>query len=538
VTDRRALAWLGLGWVAAVLVLGTGPEIALDDSWNYAQMTRGLLETGQLRFSHYDSALPILHLAWGALVTGALGFSLSHTVLANLLAAFLALGAAYFLARQFGLSPEGAFWVTAATGAAPPFFVLAFTYMADFWFLIPAWASLGFFLRHLRGGRDLDLAAAGGLAALSLWNRQHGLLLVAAYAVFFLTTRRRKAATWTAAAWLVGLPGLAWLALKLATPTLQPVQTTLARKGGEIVARLLDPALLMGDGLERGAILLLCLGAYAAPFLLGYVAAGWAKPCGVGFWGAVTAGGGLAVAVGSWQVFGQGELFPFESSVLREFPPVTARWLLAPWTLLAVLGAAGLVATWGLALTDKRGRDETARATWLAGGLFAAALVPLVYFMDRYFLALIPLALLPAARLATADKMRPAWRRAGLALLVLLLVASGLRVTHWRTGIEAQWAAADALLAAGTPALAIDGGYAWTGWRNFGDCLKLRGPLRVTPLDSHYVTEMCPRMNVEYDVVFHEMAPPRKLIRTAAWANVLGVEQRVFVYRRGAPTGQ
>ncbi|MDP8221882.1 MAG: glycosyltransferase family 39 protein [Candidatus Lernaella stagnicola] len=527
-SDRRAMLILIGAWLAIAAAVGAGPEIALDDSWNYAQMTEHLLERGALRFSHYDSALVVLHVLWGALVTAVTGFSLSHVVVANLLAALLALVAGYFLARQFDLSPEAALWVTAATGATPPFFVLAYTYMADFWFLIPAWLSLAFMARFLRRGKELDAAFAGLFAAAAFWNRLHAVLLVAAFVVFLLWQQRRLTLRARTAFYVVGLPAVSWLALHWATPALQPVRTTFSRKSSEVWTRLLSPDVLALDSLERLAIVLLSIGAYALPVVLMLAARRASNGRGPAMW----AGAAAAVAAAGAALWLTGEAFPFDSSVLREQPPATAAWFVMPWTLAALAGAAG----WLFLLIRRReaeGAPLLDRFLVVAMIVLIAALLPLVYFMDRYFLVFVPLVMILAVRRAGPWSETPRWAKVAAGVVLALFVASGaMRVTHYRAGIAAQWNAADRLVTQGVSSLEIDGGYSWTGWRNFAVCREHRGENNTTSLDTHYVVEICPMMKTRFDVVFHEMDPPRRLVSKDDWHNFLGDEDTVYVYQR------
>jgi hypothetical protein len=531
--DVIALVLLALGWSGLIGVVGLGPEVALEDSWNYAQMTRRLLETGELRFSHFDSALVVLHILWGAAVTKVIGFSLTHCIAANLLAAFLALVAVYWLVRQFDLPPSRAALVTAATGLSPPFFVTAFTYMADFWFLIPAWASVAAGLAYLRTKRIAHLWLAAALAAVSLWNRAHGVLLPVALAVVLLVHAKRFGKRWSLLAVAFALPALSWVALQLAVPALQPVRTTFERKSAEVLDRLADPVILLGDGAFRLAVLVLCLGAYAVP-LLPLMFRGISQKRR--FWTLAAFGLAGVGAAAVWLIAGKGQLFPFAGSVLRKWPPVAHEGLLLAWTAISVSGALGLVFGWARALpAEDAGRDSALHLA-VANILFQAApLVLLVYFLDRYFLVLAPLALAVAVRAWPPAPGRRhqavvvAW---AIGCLSVAALASGARVIQYRNGVDAQWRAADELIAQGVDPMSIDGGYPCVGWRNFETCLSRLGENNLTPLDTPYVGEICPAMRVRYDVVFHPMPPPRQLLRERTYEN-LGLDAgRVYVYER------
>jgi len=538
--DRLFPAFIVLGWLALALLLGTGPEAALDDSWNYAQMTQRFLDEGVIEFSHYDSAMLVLHILWGALVTGVLGFSLAHCTLANLIAAGLALLALYFMARRFKLAPRSALLITAVTAASPPFFVTAFTYMADFWYLIPAWLSLAFMFRFMETDRLEDLLLGSLTAALSLWNRTHGLLLVAAYLAALILQRRRLRRPLAAVLLAAAPPAVSFMLLKLLTPTLHPVRTTLDRKSGEIWARLAEPSWFFSDGADRLGVMLLSLGLYALPFLLlsGRIRLPekWTarRLAGLFVCGAVSLGAGL-------YFYHQDRLYPFISSVWREWPPLVSPPIESGATILAILGAFPLL----LCLSTNLRSTEPGRLLAGLAGLFqAGALLLLVYFMDRYFLVFIPLAMMlaadPASPVARTAKTSPRWLTAvavtvGLLLLLSLFTVNALRVRQLRNGVAAQWRAADRLVEQGIDPLTIDGGYSWVGWHNFPTCRQRRGENHLTPLDSHYVVEICPAMEVEYEVLFHQNPPAYHLVDTVTYADPFTKKGCVYVYRRPYP---
>jgi len=564
--DRHAVLILVAGWVLAVAVVGVGPNVAIDDSWNFAGPTKLLLETGRIQFNPYNSAAAVPHILWGALVCKIGSFSFVACRIANLIAALFALLIAYWLARCYELDIAGSFVVAMMTALAPPFFITAFTYQSDFFFLIPAWAGLGFALRFFKTKRDLHLLLATLLFGFAIWNKVHGLLLAIALIVVLLLQRKRLAMR--GVQWLIaaGVPAISYLLFRLATPAMHPVHTTLDRKTGELLSRLGDPLVWLGDGFERAAVLLLSLGLYALPVLLiGGLASRQTrlrlKTRQVLF--VVT-----AVVVGAaafWLVLYRGELYPFTSSVLREQPPLTNRALLAPLTALSLFGALGLLYHLLAAIAEAWSkRDESVLLIVSSGLLQALILVPILLFMDRYFLVLIPLALIVVMR-RLERKPWPAsqpfalsWRRkleallvrlglrklapkyGSITLLTLALIVAmafqltdALRVWQYHQGIAAQWKMADKLVEAGHDPLTVDGGYSWFGWHNYPHCLQNKPvdfdvDLRHTP----YVVELCPWAPIEYDVVFHELAPPRKLIASQVIRSPLLGDIRLFVYQR------
>lgn len=538
-------AFIILGWTVLALVIGLGPEVALDDSWNYAQMTQRFLDEGVIEFSHYDSAMLVLHILWSALVTRVIGFSLVHCTAANLIAAGLALLVLYFMARRFKLSPRAALLVVAATAACPPFLVTAFTCLADFWYLIPAWLSLAFMFRFLETDKPEDVLLGSLWAALSLWNRTHGLLLVAAYLFVLILHVRRMKRPFVSLLIAGGLPALSFLLLKMLTPTLHPVRTTLERKSAEIWTRLAEPVWLARDSADRLGVILLSLGLYALPFLLLSGRIRIPEKINPRRLTVLVACSVIALGAGAYFFF-QDRLYPFTSSVWREWPPLVSPVVEYVMTILAVLGAIPLLYFLLASLVrPAKAGGASRRLAWLAGLLQGGALLLLVYFMDRYFLVFIPLAMMlaadPATPAARADRPVRSPRLAivttllGLLLLLSLFTVNGLRVRQYRNGVATQWQAADRLVEQGIDPMMIDGGYSWVGWHNFPACRKRRGENHLTPLDSHYVVEICPAMEVEYEVLFHQVPSGYRLVDTEEYADPFAGKGIVYVYQRPYP---
>lgn len=549
--DVYAVVILAAGWLAIIFAVGIGGDVAVDDSWDYAAYVKHFLESGEILISPYTSAVPLLHILWGSLICKVIGFSFAACRVANLAAALIALLLVYWFCRKLGLSTRGAFWATAATVASPPFLVISFTFVYEIWFLIPAWAAVGFFLRYLQNERDLDLFLSSLLCGLTLWNKVHGVFLIFALLVFLVArTAKNGLQWWKTCLWMV-MPLISFYFFSLTKSILHPVHTTLDRKWDEVFARLTDPSKLFADGLERTFVVILCLGAYALPLL---IAGGWRarrsglpKPVrtGLGTFSVLLVG----IAAAYWIIM-RGQLFPFTSSVLREWPPLTHKWILGAWTLLGCLGAvwvmhhflAGIVEAW-------REKRQGILLLALCTVLFIGVMVPLVLFMDRYYIVFTPFAFAivwwrmtriepvdagkPAPPENAESKGKPVLTILAVLLLLTIIGLDGLRVRQYRNGVEAQWRAADRLVAEGVDPIMIDGGYSWFGWNNYPRCWKdPQKTYQVSKFHSHYVIETCPWAPIKYDVVFHEMSPPRTLVRTSEYRDPFGQENRVYVYQR------
>jgi hypothetical protein len=432
--------------------------------------------------------------------------------------------------------------VTAATAASPPFFVTAFTFQSDFLYLLPAWAGLAFVLRFLSRRRELDLLLGAVCFALSIWNKVHGLFLAAAVVFYLLLVRKKKAILWRQIAYSFFLPAFSYLVFTWTLPLIHPVRTTMERKTGEFAARLLDPTVWLSDGSSRAAVVLLCLGVYALPVLVfaftrtdRTIFSRKAKLL------AATLAAVLAGVSSAYWLAGRGQLFPFTSSVLREWPPMTTRSILLPWTVLSVAGSFVLLYLLGreFVLARRRG-DSRPLLVGLAILSQALPLAPILLFMDRYFLVFIPLVLMLVLHSSPTEShpVTPRWivpAKVGAAVVLLLAVLTidGLRVVQYRNGVAAQWRAADELVAAGNAPLTVDGGYSWFGWKNYPECLVGKpDSFRPNELHSSYVVELCPWAPIRYDVFFHEMPPPRVLLRTTTFADPLEGPRPIYVYQR------
>ena len=228
--------------------------------------------------------------------------------------------------------------------------------------------------------------------------------------------------------------------------------------------------------------------------------------------------------------------------MLREWPPLQTPAILVPLTLFGLISSFVLIAS----LIWRAPGDQGARSG--ASGLLALAilsqllpLVPILLFMDRYFLVFIPwILLLALSREASGDPLplrRPV-AAVAVVLVVAMLTFGILRVTQYRHGVAAQWAAADRVVAnQHVVPLAVDGGYSWFGWHNYPECLANRpSVLQPNELNSGYVVELCPWAPIRFDVVFHEMAPPRVLRETIRWTDPTGGPSLLYVYERPTTT--
>lgn len=115
---RHATIWpellfSGLVLTAWCLVWPVG-EYAVNDDWAFIRSLQILLDESKVRILDWNPMSLVAHLAWGALVCGLVGFSMTTTKLATALLAWLAGLATIRAMRRLGAAPCTSFWVAAS----------------------------------------------------------------------------------------------------------------------------------------------------------------------------------------------------------------------------------------------------------------------------------------------------------------------------------------------------------------------------------------------------------------------------------------
>ena len=506
---------MGLAAIFVLLVALVSPfyEAALDDSWNFALPTKHFLETGVPVFDPFNSAAAVLHIVWGGLFCKIIGFSFSACRLSNIAMALISTLALYWAFRQRPFDRATSFFAAAAFAVNPVLMVTAYTYQSDIVYLALTFFSTGFYLRYLRTLRHTDLLAASIIVGLSIWNKMHGSLLAGGAFVFFALTHRKNAIRGLRWLTISAVPAVFIVGFRLAKPIIHPVSTTLDGKMVEFTDRLFSPSVWLFDGSQRFLLMIAACGLYALPLFCGWLFARKDEPgvsmpvrIGVGLFWLVAVAGGLASLGG-----GHDGTYPFHSSVFRELPPLPDNFAFhvatkLAWPLGALLGAHLTLAS--LDAIRNRGR------TLLLLGLLVPQmllLVPILLFMDRYFLVLFPLMFLILAERFDGRRFR--WVLATPVLIAFFLLGA-TRIVHYRNSNVAQWEAAQWLMDQGAPSLEIDGGYAWTGWHNYEHSLAHPDIDRSRPGDNWYIGELDRSTDVQYVVSFFPPPPQDTLIRT------------------------
>ncbi|MBZ0273959.1 hypothetical protein K8I61_18110 [bacterium] len=542
--DAIAVAVITAVMLAAKIAAGRFAAVPLDDSWNFVLPLKHFLESGVPRFDSFNSAAAVLHLAAAWPLAKLFGASFPLTAALNFLITAAAVYAVYLLARVAGGTARFAAIVALCAFAAPPVFVVAFTFQSDPVFLLVETLALAAFVDYARRRRTASLAAASVFAALSIWAKIHGLFLAPAFIAVLLAVAqlRKRTPAWAFAA--LAAPTLAsYVAFRLAKPFVHPISTTLDQKSAEFAERLFSPSVWLADGPWRAIVAIASAAFYFLPAIVAIrrareeAAGKRAAPALVvaSLAGAVL-GGIIAI------VRARGGSWALAPSMLTKAPtlaPMSA-W---GWVYAGVAAGAPMLLYWLLktrsdapaaALPDG-GRGEGLRIDPLVAIALivilsqVALMVPIRWFMDRYFIVLVPPMALGAVAAARDRRIALAF---AIPILLLILALDVVRVRQYRDGAELRWAMADAIAKSGVPVENIDGGYEWFGWHNFEAC-EARGRRGTrAPGASAWVAELCPDLAPNHHVTFEPPPTGCDIIETRSYgAGPLLGERPAFAYR-------
>lgn len=555
-------AVLTLVFLVSVAAVGRLPSVPIDDSWSYYMVLQHFLRTGRPVYDSFTSAASIIHLLIAGAAAAVFGLSVRVAVGVNLVVTWLSLLAVYALGRQAGAGRAVSTLAALAFLAAPPVFVAAFTFWCDPVFTLLLTLSMIGFVRYARRGDPAGLIAGSLLAALSVWGKIHGLLIVPAVAAFLVRDKRFRgkvpAQDWV---WLLAPTAVSYLLFRLAKPIIHPVTGTLDRKWGEFFGRLASPEVWVAEGTRRVGLALIVVGFFLLPLAAAVVlgqrkpedkpagrrALRWLPPF-LAF--AVVA----PVVIYLWRT---GAPWAIVSSVLNKQPAMEPM----PIHGKLYLGALIALPLWIFLLTREAAagffKEKDASLFLLGAAVFAfqlLLLVPIKWYMDRYFVALLPPAILMTVSLARTTRVRVL---VFVPVVLAFFAVDVARVRQYRDGLDTQWRAADALVVRGIDSLLIDGGYPWLGLTNFEKCQGfpggdfrrvdlMTGPdsgasaqnTTQPPVEyrTHYVFELCPYMKPRWFVTFF---PPgqgdgRVIDRTYSYDAGPGLgERKVFVLKIG-----
>lgn len=476
--DPRVFA-IFAGWLLAVLLIGPGGDYPTTDDWAYRASVAELVQHGRLYYSDWTAANLVSHFAWGALFVKLFGLSYGALRLSTLCAAALGGAALYRLLRLAGLGPNVTGLATAVWMFNPISLALSFGFMSDVPFCALLFGALLLLAEGRRDENRLKLALGWLLGIAALLSRQLGIAIPIGWAFGCLLVEERLSVRRMA---LLLLPAVLFVLLQFAfqhwlrsagiAPAFYSRQTDGIR---DLV--LHHPARLIRLLLTMAQKTLLYLGFLAFPLLLA-LAPGWVRSLGAR---ARIVGLGISALISlvlTADLLHQHMFFPIWTNTLSYFGigpdldgPLTPRPVLIALTAIAVIGGGlGAVMSgqglWRLVFRRERPIRFNAAAALVFASLTIAAATSIISMrFDRYFLPILPLALiLPSLAVPQADMPRRAGLLGAAAILVAAL-ASTLAVHDFVVTKRIQSAAYDRL-AARFGHDAVDGGWVLNGpWR-------------------------------------------------------------------------
>lgn len=485
--ERAARPVLVAAMAASIVLAWPAGDFPLVDDWSYAWSVEHLLRTAKLAIIDLASAFPVTQVAWGAVFALPQGLSFTTLRLSTIVLALVGILAFYELLRHAGARPAVALAGCGALLWNPVYFVLACSFMTDVPFLVLATVALLAWAGALGAAQGVATARRRAAAAAGFWAgsalavgaflvRQPAIVLplglVAYAAVAGERWVRRAAATTGAGTLLVMAAALAAMPLA-AGPTgslawrAERLRYLLEVSPWTYLAGVLGASYHIGLAAFPLAVSLPLPRRHwqwAGPLLLG---AGVLCACfGPGFpyplrpraiWSLAELGGARALVRG-------------EVAAVGRTAPMVRALLVGPALFAQVVLAAALgqkLVRWS------RRQAEPADVVILAGLFYVGVVVVLWFFADRYYLPL-----LPAALLLLAPRLeRVRWTTWAAVALLAAVAISGTRdeLAYSR----ALWRGISWLRAKGVPPAAIDAGYPANGWLLYAHPENLAARMRA-----------------------------------------------------------
>ncbi len=530
--DHRVFGFALVVLVAAMIFINPLRETAMQDDWAYARTVRHLVATGSYQLDPWLSANMPFQAYWGAAFSAALGFSHSALRLSTIALGFVGLVACYGLAKAYGFGNSEAGLLALVLAVSPVAFQLTYTFMTDVPLMALMLAALWLYTLALQKG-DSRLAFAGSVAAAAaILTRQFGMALLAGWGTLWLFDAGR----WRSLKrYIVGaaLPAGA-AAWQLYVGSVHPNYA--ARFVFDAQRAYLSQPLpdLAGELLWRVLVIALYLAVFVAPLALAacFQYGAWLRQPTLrrrvigGLYLSVLAVGGTVLInsqrPGGWALmpFLPWNLFVFGwGQVLLTGVTYTAGVLLLP------LFARQVSAFRRLALPEKL-TDLT--AGW-------SLLLMLVFFQigDEYLLVLLPFALFAAARQLRAPLAKHSRLIFAACLVALALVAGFTRFQL--ASSDADWRAADAMLAAGVAEAQVSTLSTWSGYHGaFEAYIAQREASLTDALDEYFVWLMRRYEAAAYVVTRQPESVPGRVVYTVDSDEHLLRSQPVYVVERNA----
>ena len=456
----------------------------LNDDWAYSKDVWNLVENGKLLLDDFPAMTRLTQIFWGAAWCEIFGFSFQVLRFSTLLLGWVGLIAAYFLFLEMGSGKRLALAGSLVLGFNPLYFSLSNTFMTDVPFLALFLVSVVFFVKALKTGRSRYIVWAAVAALLATMVRQIGMLSPLAFAVAWLLRERWN---WKSIFWAVMPLALSVLAYLLFTKWLEASQG-LPESYGSLGKLLERPG---KDGffdvsLQRTGILLFSYGLFLLPLTVPLLRNHFIKTSRSAKWWTLGFTALLAVTLFfSWRWIFFGNMFynlglgPKTLKDASFWLNVTPRLDASGMAFVKSVGYLGAVVLLFCVVpaTLQSFKKETATRNlsiffWSMILAYGGFLMLEVYFLDRYYLTLVPLLIVILVQNQTWNFSKISVAIAGVSLLLLSIFS--VAATHdYLAWNRARWQALDYLTQEkNISPNRIDGGFEFNGWHKPGPLVR------------------------------------------------------------------
>ncbi|MEO7709335.1 MAG: glycosyltransferase family 39 protein, partial [Caldimonas sp.] len=552
---------------AAIAIVNPLREfLSQDDGWAYARMVEHLLKTGAYQLDAWSAANMPVQIYFAGGLAKVFGYSLGLLRIATLLLLVAGLAAFVALLRELDVEPPAAAVLALGLLASPLVAMLSFTFMSDVqfmgWLLIATWL----YVRGTRRGSDATVLLASLAAGCAIGTRQFGVAVIGGLLLAGLLARPTQRPPWRRLLLGAAIPLVVGL-WQLRAGYIEPNFTQAVRLHEQRwfltrppLAFARETAWRIGTVVHYVALSMLPV----LPLLLALVVRRPAPRLGV-----FQPDGRPRVLI-ALTVFALLLIASLDKSAVTTREN-SGRALQLYWMLpnsfwqhdfvMHGLAFAGTVGTFLLVVLllkpgARAGSIRDLPFGWLLAGSIGASLFALhlvyVQLNDTYVVGLLPFALLiPARALATGGRPpRTLAACAALSVAMLVLVSLWMRGSYnWQ---EAQWRAADRLLASGIKVSCIGASRHWTEYHGaFDEWLALtypnfdhtrgdRSPAQPGSLHGPFYAWLHQR----YWSGTHQVAVLWKSEPASGWRRLAGepyrdarfVQRTVDVYERMEPT--
>ncbi len=520
-----------IGWYAfALAVLHPLANGQVADSWIYAESVRWFRASGEFRFPGYTETMPVAQILYGAGWGSIFGTSAASFDLANVFLGMVGALLLYALAIRCGARPWQGLTAAGMLICNPCYLFLSFSFMSEIGFLAALVGSHLAFANARGEQQTVCLWLSAILAVIAFAVRPFGgaVILGSIGGILIFDAMRPSRPTKTQLASMLTPFGFALVGCALIwiwLTVLRPPPWKLAQREANFAhlfqvplqeylrMGILGPLLYLGTVLSPMALLRVCANDMRRALALGV---------GIFIVTVILVRTGIPLpSTPEMSCFGG-----WSNALLLRGMPNRFEWQ-DGWRyvlmLLGSIGGAGLIFA-AIDVIPRLTRAST--AVLITAGIYWAAMIPLWFFNDRYFLVLVPagaliLALAPLPQRFSAQVAALAMT-GGLGLMALGGVYS------YQRGLAAVMAARDLLESRGIKRADIDAGYELNGL----DLYRFARAGGESPSEASHIPMITSSKVEEYTIAALPF-PGTEIIGTISEPGPFGLGSRpLYVLRR------